>query len=149
MKSPSLKSAVIGGSFSLALVASAFAGDSNDEFKNMDTNVDGRVTSAEHIAFSQMVFKQSDANQDGKVSASEWDAAASAAKPDHKMNKQETAAHLRMMDTDGDGLVNEMESTRFAATMFAKADKDSDGALSEKECKAAAKEMKKTMKQGT
>lgn len=148
MKTPRLQSLLITGGLSLALLSPVFAGDHDkDDFKSIDTNSDGRVTASEHSAFSATMFTQSDSNGDGKVSAAEWDAAAKAARPDVKMDPQETAAHLKIMDKDGDGHVSRTESEAFATAAFAKADKDADGSLTEKEFKAAKKDMKKEKKQ--
>ena len=112
----------------------------------MDANSDGSVTQAEHLAFSQSVFTKSDSDRDASVTGAEWDAAC-AAQPGEKMDPAQTSAQLRTMDVDGNGKISTTESDAFAASIFAKADKDADGLLTKGEYKAAQKEHKKAKKQ--
>lgn len=126
--------------------SSALADDAKSDFKAMDANGDGKVTSDEHSAFTAAMFAQCDSNHDGRVSAMEWNDAAAAAKPSEKMDAAQTEAQLRMMDVDGDGQVSSAESAQFATKLFAQSDKDSDGVLTEKEYKSASKALKKDLK---
>lgn len=146
MKQPSfLKSLVIAAGCSLAAASPVLAAsDAENLFKRMDTNSDGRVTSAEHAQSAETMFKQSDADRDGKVSAAECESAQ--ATHGDKINKQATAAHMRQVDTDGDGQINANENSVFAKNAFARADKNNDGSLSEDEFEAAHKAMKKELK---
>lgn len=143
MKNQTLKTATLLAGLALATIP-AFASDAEDTFKRMDTNADGKVTSLEHANFAETMFKQSDADHDGRVSAAECES--SQAKHDKKLNKNATVAHMRLVDTDGDGLISATENDAFAKTSFARADKNSDGTLSEDEVEDAHKAMKKQLK---
>jgi Ca2+-binding EF-hand superfamily protein len=136
----------IAGALALAAAAPVFAGNHNDEFSTMDADRDGKVSQAEHLAFSRSLFAQSDANGDAHVTPSEWDAAAVAASPGVKMDPADTAAQLFAMDSDGDGKVSSAESDAYAASVFTRADKNGDGALTQSEYKAAQKEKEKAKK---
>jgi Ca2+-binding EF-hand superfamily protein len=146
MKNHSIKSIVIVGGLSLAAAATAFAGEAEDMFKRMDANGDKKVTVAEHAQFAETSFQQSDADHDGKVSAAECEAAQASYDKKAKIDKKGTEAHLRQVDTDGDGQISQTENAAFAQSAFARADKNGDGALTEGEFEAAHKAMKKEMK---
>jgi len=142
MKNHSLKSLIVAG---LALAAiPAFASEAEDMFKRMDTNGDKKVTSTEHAQFAETMFRQSDADSDGRVSAAECESAQS--KHDKKVNKEATATHMRLVDTDGDGQISQSENAAYAKSAFTRADKNSDGVLNEDEVEAFHKVMKKEMK---
>jgi Ca2+-binding EF-hand superfamily protein len=132
------------GTFSLAAVSPVLASEAEDLFKRMDTNGDGRVTSVEHAQSAETMFKQSDVDRDGKVSAAECESAQAA--HDEKIDKKATALHMRQVDTDGDGQISANENNAFAKNAFLRADKNSDGSLSEDEFEAAHKAMKKELK---
>lgn len=144
MKNHSLKSLVVVGGLSLAAVIPAFASDAEDMFKRMDTNGDQKVTSLEHAQFAETMFTQSDADRDGKVSAAECESAQ--AKHDQKVDKEATVTHMRLVDTDNDGQISQAENTANAKNMFTRADKNSDGVLSEDEVEDGHDEMKKELK---
>lgn len=144
MNHPSLKSLLIAGGLFLAAASPILASEAEDLFKRMDTNGDGRLTSVEHAQSAETMFKQSDADRDGKVSAAECESAQ--ATHDGKIDKKATALHMRQVDTDGDGQINATENNAFAKSAFLRADKNSDGVLSEDEFEAAHKAMKKELK---
>jgi Ca2+-binding EF-hand superfamily protein len=146
MKNHSIKSIVIGSGLALAAASTAFAGDAEDMYKRMDLNSDKKVTAAEHSQFAELSFQQSDADHDGKVSLAECEAASASYDKKAKIDKKGTEAHLRQVDTDGDGQISQTESSAFAQSAFARADKNGDGALTEGEFEAAHKAMKKEMK---
>jgi Ca2+-binding EF-hand superfamily protein len=146
MKNQSLKSLIVIGGLSMAAISTAFASDAEDMFKRMDVNGDKKVTSAEHAQFAETMFKQSDSDGSGKVSAAECEAAQAAHDKNMKIDKKATAAHLRLVDTDGDGQISASENSAFEKTSFARADKNNDGVLSEDEFEAAYKAMKKDLK---
>ena len=144
MKNHSLKSLLVVGGLSLAVVTPVFASDAEDMFRRMDLNGDKKVTTTEHAQFAEMKFKQADADRDGRLSAAECES-------DHtvdnkKVDKQATVTHMRLVDTDGDGLINSSENTAFAKNAFTRGDKNSDGVLTEDEFEAAYKAMKKELK---
>jgi Ca2+-binding EF-hand superfamily protein len=144
MKNHILKSlAVIGG---LALMANcpAFGSDAEDMFKRMDTNGDKQVTTTEHIQFAETMFQQSDADHDGFISAAECDSAQAA---EHKkVDQKATVTHMRIVDTDGDGLISPSENAAYAKANFVRADRNSDGVLNEDEFEKFHHEMKEELK---
>jgi Ca2+-binding EF-hand superfamily protein len=74
-------------------------GDRGDHMKMMDTDGDGKITSAEHATASKTMFTKMDANQDGRVTAVEMDAAHASmteGKSKDHQNKDPMARH-----TDG------------------------------------------------
>jgi Ca2+-binding EF-hand superfamily protein len=146
MKNHSIKSIIIVGGLSLAAASTVFASDAEDMFKRMDLNGDKKVTSTEHAQFAETSFQQSDSDRDGKVSAAECEAAQATYDKKAKIDKKSTEAHLRQVDTDGDGQINQTENASFSQSAFARADKNGDGALTEGEFEAAHKAMKKEMK---
>lgn len=148
MKTTIITAVFTGCVLALVLAAPLSAKDSHkDEFKAMDTNGDGKVSQTEHLDFSRSMFQLSDANRDSGVTAAEWDAAAAASGHGDDMKPEDTAAQLKIMDTDGDGKVSAAESDNFARSIFSQADKDADGLLTKSEYKAGAKELKKAKKQ--
>lgn len=66
-------------------------GGKDDHMKMMDTNSDGKVTSAEHADGCRQMFTKMDSNQDGRVTAAEMDAAYPMMKH-HKDRHDATAA---------------------------------------------------------
>lgn len=60
----------------VALSGAAFAGNmsSAEKIKQMDTNGDGRLSTAEHEAGARKMFMMMDSNKDGSVTAAEMDA---------------------------------------------------------------------------
>ena len=67
-----------------ALSGAALAGDESaaEKFRKMDTNGDGRMSSAEHDTAMRMMFTKMDTNRDGSVTAAEMEAG-------HKMMMKE------------------------------------------------------------
>src|SRR5690349_16308162 len=103
MKNHTLKSLLLVGGLSVAASTAVFASEAEDMFKRMDLNGDKKVSPSEHAQFAETSFQQSDVDRDGKVSAAECEAAQ--AVHDKKPDKKATAAHLRIVDTDGDGQI--------------------------------------------
>lgn len=144
MKTHYFKSLLLVSGLTLAAGSTAIAGEAQDMFKRMDVNGDKRVTSSEHTQFAETMFKQSDADRDGKVSAAECESAQTC--DNHKIDKKATAAHMRLVDTDGDGQISQTENSTFEKNAFTRADKNTDGMLSEDEVEDAYKAMKKELK---
>jgi len=150
MNTHSLKSALLVSGLVLAAGSPLIGSEAEDMFKRMDADGNGQVTAVEHAQFAENKFKQSDTNYDGQVSAAECTAAEVAY---HKKNKMDekvekaTAAHIRLVDTDGNGQISSSENATFARNAFAKADKNGDQLLSEDEVEDAHKEMKKEAKE--
>ena len=63
-----------------------------------------------------------------------------------KVNKKPTVTYMRLVDTDGDGLINEEESAAHGKNAFTRADQNSDGVLNEDEFEDAHQAMKKELK---
>jgi Ca2+-binding EF-hand superfamily protein len=79
----------------------AFAND-QEKFRKMDTDGDGRLTSAEHMAGAQEMFTKMDANGDGAVTMEEMKAHKDM-KHDSKDGKR--GDHMRRDGgTDADGM---------------------------------------------
>ena len=137
----------------LAVPAAAYAGDKAgheaEMFKAMDTNADGKLSPDEHAAGAKKKFEEMDANKDGKVTAEEMTAArekkGKPAKPG-----MTSAEKIKVIDTNGDGVLSAEEHANGAKTMFAKMDTDADGALTSQEVSAGhAKLMKPESKPET
>jgi Ca2+-binding EF-hand superfamily protein len=92
------------------------------------------------------MFDMMDANLDGKVTAAEMRGAYKAITgrtPDKDAMSAEDK--IRMVDTDGDGVLTASEHAAGAASMFLMMDADRDGAVTEAEMqKAHAAMLKKT-----
>ena len=106
----------------------------NAEFKAMDTNKDGKVSAEEHAAASKKMFQMMDANRDGKVTAAEMTAAhqritgKKAKKSDMSSDEK-----IKVIDTDGDGILTAEEHAAGSRAMFEKMDTDRDGFLTKSE----------------
>lgn len=128
----------------------AFAGDVDDKFKMMDSDGDGRVSRAEHASGAQAMFSAMDANSDGVVTAAECDAAKTAHESKvsklkfwDKDDKMTGAQKIAVIDTNSDGQLSRAEHDAGSEMMFARADANNDGFLTEKELKEAHKAWKK------
>lgn len=112
------------------------------EFRRMDTNKDGRVSPEEHAIGAQQMFADMDINKDGKVTFAEMDGAhggveGAKANP-HAIS---SAEKIKMIDTDGDGVLSAEEHRIGAAGMFGKMDTGKDGFLSMDEIAAGHRAM--------
>jgi Ca2+-binding EF-hand superfamily protein len=124
------------GGFALPSVARA---DYESRFVSMDTNHDGKVSMEEHAAAANKMFDKMDYNKDGRVTASEMEAAHKAI-TGHKAEKGEmTAAEkIKLLDTNGDGVLTEEEYRIGTKEIFEKMDTNGDGFLTMAEAKAGA-----------
>ena len=122
------------GGFALPSVARA---DNEGRFESMDTNHDGKISMEEHAVAASKMFDKMDANKDGRVTAAEMEAAHKAI-TGHKAEKGEMTAveKIRMIDTNGDGVLTEEEHVNGARTMFEKLDINGDGFLTKAEVQA-------------
>ena len=114
------------------------------EFKAMDTNKDGKVSAEEHAAASKKMFDMMDANRDGKVTAAEMTAAHQRI-TGKKAKKWDISAadKIKVIDTDGDGILTAEEHAAGSRSMFEKMDTDKDGFLTKAEIAVGHAMMKK------
>lgn len=143
------------GAALIALPAAAFAGnyDSNDKFKMMDADGDGRISRSEHQAGAHQMFAKLDANGDGIVTAAEMavkketkadstarESSSTRGNPDAAV--QAAADKIKVIDQNGDGQLTAAEHDAGSAAMFDKMDTDGDGYLTPAELRAGHKSMK-------
>ena len=140
-------SIVLVGAATLASVAFA-AGPkpvaANAEFRTMDTNKDGKVSADEHAAASKKMFDTMDGNKDGKVTAAEMGAAHQRV-TGRKAKKSDMSAadKIKVIDTDGDGILTAEEHAAGSRSMFEKMDTDKDGFLTKTDLSAGHASMMK------
>jgi Ca2+-binding EF-hand superfamily protein len=121
----------------LLMSASLAVAAPDKEFAMMDANKDGKLSAAEHAAGAQSMFEQMDANRDGKVTAAEMTAAHHAVTGKHAGKSDMSAADkIKVVDSDGDGILTADEHAKASDSMFAKMDSNKDGFLSKKELAA-------------
>ncbi|HEY9252995.1 MAG TPA: hypothetical protein VIP30_00495 [Stenotrophomonas sp.] len=121
------------------LLVPALASANEDKFKQMDSNGDGSISSAEHTAGAQKMFTAMDTNKDGSVTAAEMEAQWAAKKgKDAKMDgmKMSAADKIKEIDTNGDGKISAAEHAAGSQKMFGKMDADGDGKITAAEMQA-------------
>jgi hypothetical protein len=138
----------------LALSSGAFADNrpkekaADAQFKVMDTNADAKLSPDEHAAGARKMFDAMDANKDGTVTSAEMDAAHEKV-TGKKATKADmsSAEKIKVVDTNGDGMLTAEEHADGSKRMFEKMDTDKDGFVSQAELAAGhAKMMKKEVK---
>ena len=115
-------------------------------FKAMDINGDGTLSPDEHATGAKKMFGTMDANKDGTVTPEEMDAA------HEKMAGKKTtradmssAEKIKVIDTNGDGILSADEHAAGSKRMFDKMDSNKDGFVSKAELAAGhAKMLKKS-----
>jgi Ca2+-binding EF-hand superfamily protein len=139
-------------------------------FKMMDTNNDGKISATEHGTGAKKMFEMMDANKDGKVTVEEMEAAQTAMmgkargttstamgdktipetadKPVTEKGPMDKTGHMmsaadkiKVVDTDGDGVLSAQEHEAGARSMFEKMDTDKDGNLTKNEMTAGHNKM--------
>lgn len=152
-------SLILAGALALVALPNVFAGhpvghEPYTMFKTMDTDNDGQLTRAEHVAGSKQLFADMDTNRDGQVTAAEM-TALYAVKADQPAKTDEpaqvgkpaagemTALIIKLNDTNKDGQLSAAEHAAGDEAMFTKLDQNIDGWLSQSECEAGKKMMKK------
>jgi Ca2+-binding EF-hand superfamily protein len=154
----SFKLSVFVGTVLAASATLAGGGEWDAQFKRMDADADGKVTSTEHAAGAKSMFMKMDADKDGKVTAGEMDAshaamkdkAHTAMKDQSKDSTSHAGKHVREMssaqkiaviDADSDGAITAAEHQSGSQRMFAKMDMSGDGSLSKEEFREGHKKM--------
>jgi hypothetical protein len=110
---------------------------SGDRLKMMDPNGDGKISPEEHAEVTARMFTTMDANADGKVTAAEMTAGhqrVTGAKP--AKSEMSAAEKIKVIDTDGDGVLTAEEHRAGSRTMFERMDTDRDGFISKAELDA-------------
>jgi Ca2+-binding EF-hand superfamily protein len=144
MTSHKLSSRWVGFAFGVAGVTGfalqpsvAAAGRPDTTFEAMDDNDDGKISPDEHFAAASRMFEKMDSDADGKVTAAEMTAAHARVTGKKAQKSDMTAAEkIKMLDTDGDGVLTSEEHAAGARSMFDKMDADKDGFLTKAELKA-------------
>ena len=125
------------------------------QFKMMDTSADGRLSQEEHAAGARKMFETMDTNKDARVTAAEMDAARALmhgkagtddkgeakAEKDPGHAKMSSADKIKVVDTDGDGVLTATEHSAGATKKFNQMDTDRDGQLTRDEVKAGHRKM--------
>ena len=120
---------------SLLCAFGASAGD--DQMPTMDADNNGAISAAEHSAGARQIFDTMDADRDGRVTAAEIDALrASMSSGDAAKPQMSSAEKIRVIDTDGDGVLTAAEHDGGARAIFTKMDTNGDGSLTEAELQA-------------
>ena len=119
------------------LPSAAFADNPDARFESMDTNGDGKISPDEHAAAAALMFDKMDTNADGKVTAAEMTAAYQNMTGKKADKAALTAAEkIKVIDTNGDGVLTADEHATGAKAMFDKMDTNQDSTLSKAELKA-------------
>ena len=136
-------SRTVGFAFGVAAVAGfallpsvAHANRPEATFESMDDNDDGKISQDEHFAAASRMFEKMDTNADLQVTAAEMTAAHQRVTGKKAQKTELTAAEkIKVLDTDGDGVLTSEEHAAGARSMFDKMDADKDGYLTKAELK--------------
>ena len=106
-------------------------------FSQLDADGNGEVSQAELQARAAKRFGDSDSNADGILTREELLAAG------QKRSERRVERMLKRFDANGDGALSKDELPMHGADMFARADADNSGGLSEEEFAALRKHGKR------
>lgn len=107
-------------------------------FAGMDSDGDGSISEAEHQASAAAMFSAMDWNGNSMVSAAEMDTALA---PLGGSTAMSSADKIKVVDSNGDGMLAKVEYVAGTAAMFDTMDVDRSGTLSEAEYDAGHKAM--------
>jgi len=140
--------AVLGLAASPSALAGGKGGGADHQFQMMDSDGDGKISRDEHSAGAKKMFETMDADKDGKVTAKEMEAAhRQVTGTEAKKSDMSAADKIKMIDTNGDGVISSEEHAAGAEKMFDAMDTNKDGFLSKDEMAAGhAKMMHKESK---
>jgi Ca2+-binding EF-hand superfamily protein len=107
------------------------------QFSVMDTNRDAKLSPDEHAAGARKMFDTMDANKDGNVTAAEMDTAHEKV-AGQKATKADlsSAEKIKVIDSNGDGILSADEHAAGSKMMFDKMDANKDGFVSKAESAA-------------
>jgi Ca2+-binding EF-hand superfamily protein len=134
----------------LALSTGVYAGNESKtnavdaQFNAMDSNRDGKLSPEEHAAGAKRMFDTMDADKDGIVTSVEMDAAHEKVTGNKTtQGEMSSAEKIKVVDTNGDGILTAEEHAAGSRMMFDKMDTNKDGFVSKAELTAGHAEMMK------
>jgi len=148
-KRDSFRLYAIGGTLAVLSIAIAHGEDraaakaAEAQFKALDADADDRLSPAEHAAGAKKMFDAMDADKDDKVTAAEMDAAQKKISRKKKAGDKKLSSKekIKVVDTDGDGILTATEHESGSLAMFDRMDGDRDGFLSREELAAGHAKM--------
>lgn len=114
-------------------VAAAGTESAEAEILAMDKNGDGVLTAAEHGAGARTMFVTMDTDQNGRVTTAEMDAYQAKRTVRDATKDKPSAEKIRTVDTDGDGALSAEEHRAASLKMFTTMDTNVDGTLDKAE----------------
>ena len=111
-------------------------------FNSMDANADGMLSPDEHASGAKKMFEMMDVNKNGAVTSGEMDTAHEKVAGHKAANTDLSSAEkIKVVDTNGDGVLTAEEHASGSKKMFDKMDTDRDGFLSKEEWAAGHEKM--------
>ena len=129
--------ALLAGLACALLLPMAAVAKATPEFKAMDSNKDGRISSSEHEVYARKTFDLIDANRDDKVTPDELDGNHGVTGHAAGVRWLNAAQKIRNRDTNADGTVSQDEHATAARNKFIELDQDDNGELTQQELDAA------------